>query len=129
MTIRIPRTIRSKQHRQDVKDIKRMMEAREYKQTVYEMMTEKHLQENIIRAAKLHGWRVWFTWKSFHSPKGEFDLRMVRPPRYIVMEAKKEKGRLTPEQRESYQMLKQCPGIETYVVRPSDFDSVLEILK
>ena len=45
-----------------------------------------------------------------HSPKGEPDLRLVRPPRVVFLELKADKGKLTPEQTEGLDLLGPLPG-------------------
>jgi hypothetical protein len=40
--------------------------------------TEKTLQANVTRLAKVCGWRVYHTWLSKHSAKGFPDLLLLR---------------------------------------------------
>ena len=67
------------------------------------VMTERQLQSAIIDAARLLGWRVYFTHRSDHSPAGFPDLCAVRarpgePPRLLFVELKTERGVVSPEQ-------------------------------
>ena len=43
--------------------------------------TEKGFSQAVVDYAHTQGWTVWRTYDSRHSPAGEPDLRMVRPPR------------------------------------------------
>lgn len=92
-------------------------------------ITEEELQATVRELAEAYGWTVFWTWQSKHSPPGEFDLRMVRPPRYLCVELKTEKGRLSKEQAETLLLLQGCPAIEVYVWRPSDLDQIELILR
>lgn len=87
-------------------------------------ISEKELAATVIDYAKLMKWMVFFTWRSIHSPKGELDLRLIRPPRVIFAELKTEKGKLTPAQTETIEALKQCPGVDCFVWRPSHWDEI-----
>lgn len=92
-------------------------------------MSEKDWQNEVIEVARAQGWHVWFTWGSKHSPFGELDLRLVRPPRYLLAECKSERGKISGHQAEAIELLRQCPGVEVYVWRPSDWHEVLEVLE
>jgi hypothetical protein len=90
--------------------------------------SEKHFRERVVRYAKLRGWRVFYTFDSVGTAPGEFDLRMYRPPRVIHAELKSEHGRLTPDQRDMLPIYEACPGIETYVWKPSDERTIWQVL-
>ena len=92
-------------------------------------VTEKELQATVRELAELYGWTVFCTWQSKHSPAGEPDLRMFRPPRVIFAELKTEKGRVSREQVETLQLLEECPPIEIYLWRPSDLEEIERILQ
>ena len=92
-------------------------------------VSEKEFQQAVRDYASARGWMVWCTWNSLHSPAGEPDLRMVRPPRYVVAELKSERGRLTQDQRAALGLLAGCPGVETYLWRPGDWPEIEEVLK
>ena len=91
--------------------------------------SEKHFLGRVTRLAELYGWVVWHTLDSTGTRAGEPDLRMVRPPRYILAELKSEHGRLRPEQCTALGLLQQCPGIETYVWKPRDWVRIVEALR
>ena len=97
-------------------------------------MTHKQLQDGIVQAAKIFGYRVYFTWKSFHSPKGFPDLVMVKEISdkkaiMVVCEVKTEKGKLSVEQAEWLNLLAEVPGVYTFVVYPSTYDLFLLTLQ
>lgn len=97
-------------------------------------MTETEFRDQqIIPLAKLHGWKYYFTWKSYHSPKGFPDMVLVRGTRLIFAELKKNKGKVTPEQCGWLDALSQIQSvfhsIEVYVWRPSDWDDIVKILE
>ena len=97
--------------------------------TALPLLSEKNFQAQVIQYALLKGWLVWNTWRSFHSPKGEFDLRLCRPPRYVLMELKSERGTLTREQEAAFPLLKACPGIEAYVFKPAQWSEIEKVLE
>ena len=92
------------------------------------LQNEKQFQVALREYAELMGWKVFATWHSIHSPKGEPDLRLVRPPRVVFAELKSERGKLTPSQAEVISLLEECPGIEVYLWRPSDWDAIERVL-
>ncbi len=91
-------------------------------------ITEEELRVTVRELADVFGWKVFCSWSSKHSPYGEFDLRLIRPPRYIVAELKTEKGRVSEEQRATLLLLQACPALEVFVWRPSDLDEIERIL-
>ena len=104
------------------------------------MIPEKDFQQTVIEMALAFNWIVGFTYDSRKSRPGEPDLRMVRPPRYVVAELKREgqrltKGRLNKKgkwqtgQDEWAEALEACPGVEYYFWHPSDMDRIEEVLK
>lgn len=105
-------------------------------------MTEADFQSFVIDAALMAGWRIAHfrpaeTGKGWRTPMigspGWPDLAMVRPPRFILSELKVlpatlVRGRPSPEQEIWLQLLRQVPGIETYVWRPIDRDEIIRCL-
>ena len=91
-------------------------------------MTEKELDAAIRHIAGLCGWLRYHTYRSIRSPAGFPDLVLVRPPRVIFAELKSETGTATTAQDEWLDTLRQCPGVETYLWRPSDLDDIATIL-
>jgi hypothetical protein len=92
-------------------------------------ITEKHLQELVRKAAILTGWRMYHTFNSMHSVKGFPDCTLVKEGRLWFVELKNETGKVTPEQLGWLDALGRVPGVEAWVVRPSDFDQFYEELK
>ena len=72
-------------------------------------------------------------------PFGRLALRFVhthsaarlfcQPPRLVFAELKREGGKLTPEQEKWIGLLRLVPGVETFVWRPADWPSIVEILR
>lgn len=99
-------------------------------------MTEKHWAAVVVRIARLHGWDVFWTWNSRHTPAGEPDLRMLKVTkypdrhvgRYLLAELKTDAGKLTTEQQRVASRLWCCAGVEFYVWRPKDLSEVIEVL-
>ncbi len=92
-------------------------------------ITERDFQQQVIDLAKICGWEHYHTWNSYRSDKGFPDLILVRSPRIVIAELKSEKREATPDQLKWLDMLKECPGVETYLWRPSDIERVAEILR
>ena len=82
----------------------------------------------IRRLARLYGWIDWHQLDSMGTRGGLPDLILLRPPRVIFAELKSEYGRLTPQQRDAIAMLGRCPGVETYVWRPRDWQTIVQTL-
>jgi len=93
------------------------------------LITEKQFRQQVIDMAKMFGWKCYFTWASIHSPRGIPDLVLCRPPRLVLAELKTMKGKVTPHQQEWLDLLEQCPGVETFVWRPSDWDEIVAVLQ
>lgn len=91
------------------------------------MESEKEFASWVKDMAAAYGWTVWYTQQSGpgrgmgpHSPAGEPDLRLIRPPRVVFAELKREKGKTTSLQNEAQILLDLCPGVEVYLWKPSD---------
>ena len=92
---------------------------------------EKDFQNTVRNlAVNDYGWEVWCTLRSDGSPFGEPDLRMCRPPRYLTVELKTDKGRLSEDQKRAKELLEQCfPGVEYYLWRPKDMEQIHIVLR
>jgi hypothetical protein len=90
---------------------------------------EKHFHNEVVRMARMYGWRVYFTWKSVNSPEGWPDLVLVKPPRLLIWELKTESGKVTPAQSETLTLLGGCTDLSVRVVRPSMWPTVMEELR
>ena len=102
-------------------------------------------------ARTLHGWRT-----AIAGYAGYFDYTAVRPPRLLFIELKDEKTKLTPEQEEWFELVRECQrtvmleplkvkggtayvrlnnGLSTicipevYLWRPHQIDEIAEILR
>jgi len=97
--------------------------------------TEKALHAQVLELAELSGWMV--LWSDAPAPRcphcesyvppyrvaGHLDLELVRGPVLLHMELKSAKGRLTPQQAITLELLQGVERIEAMVVRPEDWDS------
>lgn len=92
-------------------------------------VSEAAFQAAVIDMAKLYGWHVAVTWDSRHSPFGEPDLRLMRPPRYVLLELKKQDGQPTEHQYFYLEAASRCPGIEAWLVKPSDWEEIERFLR
>ena len=90
---------------------------------------ERSFQNSVIELARVFGWTVFWTPNSKHSPPGELDLRMIRPPRYLCVELKSDHGTLTDDQHDTVNLLKPCPGVECFVWWPCSWPTIEEVLK
>ena len=93
-------------------------------------VTERDLREQVRDLCGLFGWKMHFTWMSMHSPKGMLDLLLINreKKRVIFAELKSDKGKLTPEQQETFDGLEAC-GQEVYVWRPGDIEHIARLLR
>lgn len=123
------------------------MQADEYQLQLAGRMREDALQQQILRAAAVLGWRSYHTKDSRGSLRGFPDLVLVRGPRLIFAELKrmpttKTPARPTPDQQgwlDDLNVVAQAlgsvrvpaAGIEVYVWRPIDMirDDILEVLR
>jgi hypothetical protein len=86
--------------------------------------TEKQFAQQVTDLARLLGFKVYRTWISIRSPSGFPDLILVKPGRKLILaELKSERGRLTEAQEVWLKLLRQVPGIEVHVWRPSDWEA------
>jgi hypothetical protein len=102
-------------------------------------VSEADWQRTVVETAEALGWVVCHTRRSFGGMgqgwvtattlKGWPDLVLIRPPRLVFAELKKESGRLTDDQRRVLELLSKCDGAETHVWRPSDWHEVAAVLR
>ena len=94
---------------------------------------ERHLQDRLIEAARLCGWRVYHTFDSRRSQPGFPDLVMVRDgellalelkrgPAEVVAMARSDSGR---EQLAWIADLREVPGVRAAVISPENEDLAL----
>lgn len=83
-------------------------------------MSEVELQNQIIDRAKTYKWWWWHDKDSRLNNSGLPDLILIRPPRLIFAELKRQRAHLRPAQKVCLQLLRQIPCIEVNVWRPID---------
>lgn len=98
------------------------------RQMLLQGVTEKHFRQVVKEWAEQRGWEVYFTWNSIHSPAGFPDLVLVRPPRIVFAELKRQNGKATPRQDFWLDLLRHVPCTETYLWRPLDEALILAVL-
>lgn len=76
--------------------------------------------------ARMYGFKTYHTLRSKGSEAGFPDWVLVRE-RVVYLELKRERGRLSPAQREWLRALLDG-GAEAYVVRPRDLDALVNVL-
>lgn len=81
----------------------------------------------VEQLATVKGWVHFHVLDSKKCDPGWPDLVLMRPPQYLIVELKTNKGRVTPEQKAWLAGLRAC-GIDTRVWRPRDRDEVLDAL-
>lgn len=100
-------------------------------------LSEVQYQAWIVERALEHGWAHQFhvrraqvkgVWLTNTSTPGVPDLWLLRPPHLVVLEVKKWGGRPSPEQLAWIAGLQQVPGVEAFVVDPTDAADVLDLL-
>ena len=102
------------------------------------LISERELAATVDALAELHGWKIYGVLEqrvyARRLSKG-FPVRvMTRKGRLLFVEYKSERGELMPEQQEWLDALSQCVNpwegrVQVWVIRPSDLDSIEEILK
>ena len=92
------------------------------------VVTEQQWQNTVVEAAQLLGWWVFHDHDSRKNQAGFPDLVLIRPPRVMFLELKRETGKLTTAQGEVLGLLEDCPGVEVEVARPSNWSSLVEWL-
>jgi|TARA_R110000824_G_scaffold248337_1_gene437455 hypothetical protein len=88
------------------------------------IVDERSWQNTILELADLKGWYVYHNPDSRRSAPGFPDLCLIRPPRLVFVEVKRETGSLTKKQKDVLSMLTAC-DVENYVARPSDWQQLV----
>ncbi len=92
-------------------------------------ITEKEFGDWLEDLARTFRWVHYHPYLSIRSPRGWPDYALCRPPRLVLAELKREKGKTTPSQAAWLERLGACPGVEVYLWRPSDRDEIERVLK
>ena len=92
--------------------------------------SEREFESAVIDLARIAGWRVAhfrpaLTKKGWRTPvsadgAGWPDLTLCRPPEFLIVELKAERGKLSEAQKQWLRAIDQC-GIEWHIWRPSDW--------
>lgn len=91
-------------------------------------LTEKRWMAQVVTLATNLGWRAYHTFDSRRSAAGFPDLVLVKRPRIVWAELKREGAGATPEQLAWMEDLRAC-GQQVYLWWPSDLDEVVEVLR
>ena len=91
-------------------------------------VSEQAYMSTIQQAAEIYGWYQYHTHDSRRSTPGFPDLVLIKPPKVIFLEVKREKARLSVAQADVLAMLWGCNEVQAAVVRPSDWAQVVEWL-
>lgn len=84
-------------------------------------MGEKELLQNILDCARALGYLAYHTHNSRRSEPGFPDIIAVGYDRLLAIECKREKEHPTLAQQNWLDELAHVPGVECYVIRPSDW--------
>jgi len=104
---------------------------------LYSQISEAVFTEQVIRIARVFGWLVMHQrpartnrgWRTAISGDAGFpDLVMLRRNRAILAELKSAKGKVAPAQQ-TWLEAASLAGIEAYIWKPRDIDSVESILR
>lgn len=99
-------------------------------------MTERDFQRRVVELARLAGWRLYHhrparvghrVVTALEGDPGFPDLILLRPPRLVIAELKVGRNRPTPAQQVWLEQLAGA-GVESYLWRPEDWDSVVACL-
>lgn len=94
------------------------------RQAALDAMTEKDFQTGVLKLARFHGFSLaYHTFDSRRSAPGFPDLILVNPRtgRILARELKRNRGKVTPDQKEWLDGLTAC-GMDAGVWRPNDLD-------
>jgi len=91
-------------------------------------VTERDWRQTVVDYARLHGWRVYFAWRSDHSPAGFPDLTLVRGERLVFAELKRHDGKLTEPQEAWLADLGRVAGVAVFCWKPVDWPAVQAVL-
>lgn len=93
-----------------------------------ERITERDWQRVVVDFARYLGWEVFHFPNMQMNPAGFPDLLCFRDGRTLLLELKREGGRLGPRQVECIERLGQA-GVTVHVLRPSQWDELDAIIR
>lgn len=100
-----------------------------FRSEYYGSKSEADWLEEVQDIARIRDWPfIYHTHNSRHSAAGFPDLVLVRPPRIIFAELKREQGVTTREQSRWGEAINQCDAPIWEVWRPTDVDHVHRML-
>ena len=91
-------------------------------------MSEDQLQDQVTELADRMGWNWYHVHDSRRCRAGWPDLALWRPPQFLLVELKREGGRLSPVQRQTIEQLREC-GLEVCIWRPAMWSEIEETLR
>lgn len=91
-------------------------------------VSERQFQDAIVELATRLGWMWYHVPDSRRCPPGWPDLALWRPPQFLLVELKREGGRLSPVQRQTIEQLREC-GLEVCIWRPAMWSEIEETLR
>lgn len=91
--------------------------------------TEAQWQAKVVEYARLRGWTDFHHRVSKGTRHGWPDLALIRPPRLVLVELKRQDGRVTVPQQRVLAQLDQCDGVEVFTWRPSNWPEVEQVLR
>lgn len=91
--------------------------------------SEAAFQAQVKDLAALYRWDVYHTHRSQFSEAGFPDLICVRDDVMLALELKTETGKVTPEQELWLAKLAAVPGVTARLLRPSQYDELLELFR
>lgn len=94
--------------------------------------SEARLQAQVLELAEVLGWELrYHTAISERSPAGFPDLVLCRPRdgRLLIAELKRERGRVSPEQRAWLDGLDTVKHFDVRLWRPSDWEQIERLLR
>lgn len=92
-------------------------------------VTEAEFQRQVLDLARIYRWSAYHPQLSKWSERGWPDLALVRPPRLVFAELKRENGRTTEHQDRWLGLLGGVPAVEVYLWRPSDLEQIAAVLR
>jgi hypothetical protein len=97
--------------------------------TALPAITEREFQRQVLDLAAIFGWSAYHPMLSKWSERGWPDLALVRPPRLVFAELKRETGKTTEHQDRWLGLLRGVPGVEVFLWRPSELEQIAEVLR
>lgn len=91
-------------------------------------LSEKQFMATVIEYAHLCNWRVYHPFDSRRSAPGWPDLALVRGDTLLLLELKREKGKVTPAQTDWLAALGMVQVVQVGVFRPSQMDDLARLL-